>query len=268
MVLAKLRWTPHSAIQFTTHIGFKPNFKYIAPAAVARLAAKATLHLCDIKATQGKLGEPGIPVFWEALQPLFKGPLHKCDAGTTSWTKTHRNALVFIIAGSEWPQHRQCLHGKSTVSWCRFCGHPRCTLWHRRYECDAWQQAMQSHAPGYLLQAANRIVHPIQRDRFAKGLLLEPSAMLPSPRTKAQLSTQWVNKPQLGQLTGTLFLDGSSTGGRIPFLRRADWAVVQVDSDGNLVAAAYGAVPWEAAPAQEARDGEDYAVYMLTETLR
>ena len=40
--------------------------------------------------------------------------------------------------------------------------------------------------------------------------------------------------------------------------------MVQVDPEGKLVAAAYGAVPWEAAPAQVARDGEDYAVYMLT----
>ena len=41
--------------------------------------------------------------------------------------------------------------------------------------------------------------------------------------------------------------------------------MVQVDKDGKLAAAAYGAVPWEAAPAQDARDGEDYAVFMLTE---
>ena len=84
MVLARLRWTPYSAIQITTHTGLKLNLKYIAPAAVAKLAAKATLHWSDINATEGKLGEPGIPVFWEALQALLKGPLHKCDAGTTN----------------------------------------------------------------------------------------------------------------------------------------------------------------------------------------
>ena len=265
MVLARLRWTPHSACQITTHTGLKLNLKYIAPAAVARLAAKATLHWSDIKATEGKLGEPGIPVFWEALQGLLKGPLSKNDAGTIVWTKTHRNALVFIIAGGEWPQYRQYLHGKSTVSLCRICGHPQCTCWHRRHECDAWQQERQCLTPEYLRQAASRITNPTLRERFAKGLLPEPSAMLPPPLTKAQLSTQWINKPVLGRLTGTLFLDGSSTGGRIPFLRRAGWAVVQVDNGGKLVAAAYGAVPWEAAPAQEARDGEDYAVFMLTE---
>ena len=42
-------------------------------------------------------------------------------------------------------------------------------------------------------------------------------------------------------------------------------AVVQVDPEGKLVAAAFGAVPCEAAPAQVAKDGEDYAVYMLTQ---
>ena len=48
MALAQLRWTPYSAIQITTHTGSKLNFKHIAPAAVARLAAKATLHWSDI----------------------------------------------------------------------------------------------------------------------------------------------------------------------------------------------------------------------------
>ena len=264
MVLARIGWTPHTAILFTTHTGLKLNLKYIAPAAVARYAANATLNWSDIKATEGKLGDPGIAVFWEALQGLLKGPLSKNDAGTLAWTQSHRNALVYIMAGGEWPQYRQFLHGKSTTALCRLCGHAQCTLWHRRYECDAWQQDRQSRTPTYLLQAASRISSPTLRERFAKGLLPAPTAMIPLPRTNAQLTTQWVNKPPSGFLTGTLFLDGSGTGGQIPFLRRAGWAVVQVDPEGKLVAAAYGAVPWEAAPAQVARDGEDYAVYMLT----
>ena len=47
-------------------------------------------------------------------------------------------------------------------------------------------------------------------------------------------------------------------------LRRAGWALVQVDSKGDLVAAAYGPVPLDDAPFQQARDGEDYAIFMAT----
>ena len=198
------------------------------------------------------------------MQGLLKGPLSKHDTGTLPWTQSHRNALVFIIAGGEWPQHRQYLHGKTATAFCKICGHTQCTLWHRRYECDAWRPDRQTRTPSYLLEAASRITNPTLRERFAKGLLPAPAAIIPLPLTKAQVTTQWVNKPASGRLTGTLFLDGSATGGQIPFLRRAGWAIVQVDTEGKLVAAAFGAVPWDAAPAQVAKDAEDYAVFMLT----
>jgi hypothetical protein len=63
-------------------------------------------------------------------------------------------------------------------------------------------------------------------------------------------------------MSGTLYTDGSGLHPRWPQLRRAGWAVVQVDSSGQLVSAAYGPVPSDEAPEQVARDGEDYAVFM------
>lgn len=41
--------------------------------------------------------------------------------------------------------------------------------------------------------------------------------------------------------------------------------MVQVDEEGCVIAAAYGAVPADQCPAQTCRDGEDYAVCMLTQ---
>ena len=264
MVLARIGWTPHTATHFTTHTGLEFDLNKIAPAAVARYAANATQHWSDRKATEGKNGEPGIIIFWDAIQGLLKGPRSKHGAGTTPWNQTHRNALVFLLAGSEWPQHRQYTHGKADTADCKLCGLPQCTIWHRRYECDAWHQDRQTRPPSFLLEAASRIRSSTLRERFAKGLLPAPAAIIPRPLITEEVTTQWVNKPGSGRLTGSLFLDGSGTGGSIPFLRRAGWAIVQVDPDGNLVAAAYGAVPWDAAPAQVARDAEDYAVFMLS----
>ena len=119
MVLARIGWTPHSVTVLTTHTGLEFNLNQIAPAAVARYAANATQHWSDRKATEGKHGEPGIIIFWEAIQGLLKGPLSKHSAGTSPWTQTHRNALVFLIAGGEWPQHRQYTHGKASTALCK-----------------------------------------------------------------------------------------------------------------------------------------------------
>ena len=41
--------------------------------------------------------------------------------------------------------------------------------------------------------------------------------------------------------------------------------MVQVDNLGNVIAAAYGHVPFRHGPRQTAKDGEDYAVLILTQ---
>ena len=75
---------------------------------------------------------------------------------------------------------------------------------------------------------------------------------------------KWINEPESGRLTGTLFLDGSGLFPQWQQLRRAGWSIVQVDRFGEMQAAAYGPVPVDFGPGQVARDGEDFAVFMLT----
>ena len=60
-----------------------------------------------------------------------------------------------------------------------------------------------------------------------------------------------------------LFIDGSGLLQGTPFAR-AGWSVVQTDKCGNRIKAAYGAVPWQQAPSQVARDGEDFALFQAT----
>ena len=90
---------------------------------------------------------------------------------------------------------------------------------------------------------------------------------MPAPLRSDQNEIMWVNRPITGKLTGTLFTDGSGLHQLWPELRRAGWAIVQVDRFGNLVAAAYGHVPVDECPDQVARDGEDFAVLMTTLVL-
>ena len=78
--------------------------------------------------------------------------------------------------------------------------------------------------------------------------------------TNSNQSKQWSNVNQI-----FVFLDVSGLGRRSPLLRRARWSIVQTDAYGDLVAAAYGAVPWDEAAGQVARDGEDFAVAIRAE---
>jgi hypothetical protein len=99
---------------------------------------------------------------------------------------------------------------------------------------------------------------------FARGVFPAVDAAVPGPLRSDQVQINWVNRPAHGRMSGTLFTDGSGLHPRWPQLRRAGWSVVQVDSLGNLLSAAYGAVPVDEAPEQVARDGEDYAVFMCS----
>ena len=73
-------------------------------------------------------------------------------------------------------------------------------------------------------------------------------AALPPALSSEQAQVHWINRPEGGRMLGILFTDGSGLHPRWPSLRRAGWAVVQVDSLGGLVAAAYGAAPVDEAP--------------------
>jgi len=81
-----------------------------------------------------------------------------------------------------------------------------------------------------------------------------------------QFSISW---PDLGPyLDGEhVFVDGSGYDQAYPSLRTAGFSVVVYDSGLRLIAEAWGAVPLSEAPEQLARDGEDYGVKVLTDTV-
>ncbi|CAK0828696.1 unnamed protein product, partial [Prorocentrum cordatum] len=85
-------------------------------------------------------------------------------------------------------------------------------------------------------------------------------------RTDA-MSVMWCNRPADGLLGGRLYLDGSALDPEHESLRRAGWSIVQCDSDGNMECAVYGSVRQDLCPFQTAKDGEDFAVWMLSRFL-
>ncbi|CAK0867581.1 unnamed protein product, partial [Prorocentrum cordatum] len=90
--------------------------------------------------------------------------------------------------------------------------------------------------------------------------------VLAGARTDA-MSVMWCNRPADGLLGGRLYLDGSALDPEHESLRRAGWSIVQCDSDGNMECAVYGSVRQDLCPFQTAKDGEDFAVWMLSRFL-
>ena len=76
---------------------------------------------------------------------------------------------------------------------------------------------------------------------------------------------RWLRQPALGRLTGDLYLDGSALHPQVPALRRAGWSITQLDAAGLVVGQICGAVDSSYCPGQTARDGEDWAVFMLSD---
>eukprot|EP00959_Pyramimonas_sp_CCMP1952_P384790 8064437-Pyramimonas_sp.AAC.1 len=73
--------------------------------------------------------------------------------------------------------------------------------------------------------------------------------------------------PASGKLQGLICSDGSAAHPTCEFKRRAGWSLVQVNDQGDVLRAAFGPVPREVAPSQQARDGEDYAYRMAAELV-
>ena len=115
-----------------------------------------------------------------------------------------------------------------------------------------------------LKQCADKVkLVPILSERFARGVFPDPQVLF--DRGEPQEMVMWFNKPASGVLSRLLFLDGSAKWANCEGMSRAGWAICSVDRFGNLISAVYGAVPLSAAPMQTSKDGEDYAVHMLTQ---
>jgi len=114
-----------------------------------------------------------------------------------------------------------------------------------------------------LEQAANRVklLGEATAERFARGIFPDPRNLFDVQPEEGEVF--WYNKPELGVMTGLLFLDGSGKLMGLTGLARAGWAIMACDNLGNVKHAAYGPVPVSAWPLQTCKDGEDYVVYMM-----
>ncbi|CAK0861013.1 unnamed protein product, partial [Prorocentrum cordatum] len=98
-------------------------------------------------------------------------------------------------------------------------------------------------------------------ENFARCWLPAPEP--PQGRRADAMSVWWIRRPADDELNGALYLDGSALEPQFGALRRAGWAIAQCDDDGNLVAGVRGSVMRDLCLQQTAKDGGDFAVWML-----
>ena len=232
---------------------------------VKRLAEEAAGRATDRKALwrqhQACPQRLVAPLFWDQMLPLLDG---RCGG---LWSRRSQASYKALVSNTHWPQARQARHDPSREATCRLCGDAPGTLWHRRYECPATLGKRTQCTSPQLRRAAAcaRDVSEEASELFARAVFPDPQVLSPPKLLSGQAEICWINRPASGLLTGTLFTDGSGLNPTWAVLRRAGWAIVQVDRFGQLIAAAYGAVPEDECPLQVARDGEDYAIMMLSQ---
>ena len=134
-------------------------------------------------------------------------------------------------------------------------------FFHLHFLCDAFAAERAQALDPLLLPLVACMAEASEelQETFARGLFPDLASLQSRPAVTDNAVIHWINRPEHGWLEGDLFGDGSAYDVRCG-AARAGWALVQVDANGLLVAAAYGPVPWDKAPQQTPRDGEDYAI--------
>jgi len=257
LTLSQLGWKPLSPRLWRDDRGGQWDLLATPPKLLRRLiqegSQRQTDNLAIAKAEATWCG----PICWEA----FGGRLDKCCG---DWSPHHQRALRSVMANAHWPQARLFAHCRVTDPLCRLCQGAPGTLWHRRFECPATEPLRRQHLSDRVRRYAAHARGKGQADGelFARALFPAVEDLFPRMALEEVGLIQWHNRPASGRMSGNLFLDGSGRFPQIPCLRRAGWAVVQVDDAGQLISAAFGPVPFDKGPFQQARDGEDYAAYM------
>ncbi|CAK0798446.1 unnamed protein product, partial [Prorocentrum cordatum] len=257
LTLGRIGWYFRSERCLITDVGDELDLTLLGPRELgieAGLGARRAsdrhemLKLANSSSVQG-------PLFWDAFRELI-GPGGK-------FNERERNGLVAYLTNAHWPQARLYSARESSHASCRCCGAARGTLWHRLFECPMLAAQRRDSVSPALMRSAVRVRAQGEAagEDFARCWLPAPPPPQ-GPRTDA-MSVWWIRRPPDDRLNGKLYLDGSAVDPQFGSLRRAGWAIAQCDDDGNLIAGVYGTVRRDLCPQQTARDGEDFAVWML-----
>ena len=255
LTLLRLGWSAQSARHLTTHDGTKIDLLGVAPQTVGFWVDQATLVWTDSSGHWGKSkGQLSSGRQSDPCWPL--GNWKDVPSGTaTCWSRWSLEAFgrrtgfpdfeagTTTIASSVAKTLAPCFTAATSARPCRWSG-----------TCVSRRNCGRRF---FFTRAA--IQGTVCTRRFPL-----PLTNLASRLRQHSCPVLWHNRPPEKLLEGHILTDGSSSGSAAGSgaLRRAGWAVVDVDDLGNLKSAAHGAVPVDVLPEQNSRDGEDYAAAM------
>eukprot|EP00971_Amphidinium_carterae_P129926 2573829-Amphidinium_carterae.1 len=225
-VCMALGWEVISACEVKDHYGIRHDMRKRSPAFMKGLAKDASRSGLDASyRTRRKLH--GKTSWW--------GPI---DAVRRKMKGNREKAAVFanLASGCCWTSSTLYKRGLSPTPQCGLCGADGGTYAHRLLHCAGlakFRQSMTGNVAGYLRELAK------------EGALEE---QLWSPVWPDMISVFTDDAPVRcigppGNFVGRIYTDGSSIAPLDYQSRRAGWAVVTLDDEGELYQVNYGAVP-------------------------
>jgi ribonuclease HI len=161
-------------------------------------------------------------------------------------------SLAALGEGAWWTQHRMYQENFSGVTdpFCRACG-PKSrfpsaarsigTLYHRVVECEAYRHLRAAYEHPEVVERAATLSHSHEA-LYQHGVPIQTANLAFTPTFVARWAGGTAPDGDF-TFSGNCFTDGSMVGNFPKAARRAGWAAIQVDSEGNVIAGIYGTCP-------------------------
>ncbi len=196
-------------------------------------------------------------------QGVWTSPVRRA-LNSTKLTPMAKASLRRAFTGGYWTSARRMEHGLSADARCPLCGAAVDDIFHRMWECLELHDCRHRYTTERMRDAAAEAGRSSLR--WTRAVAAEPRGVMAAPRRDH--GETWVFAPGVPHerwLAGDVYTDGSATNPRHPEVRRAGWAAIQVDDQGELIKGVYGHVPAEASTEQTAGAGELYALRRAAE---
>ena len=266
--LARIQWRVESATRLIADDGAVIDMTRDSPAfvrgAVTKSVARWRWRQVEERFPALRDGGTGAGAWWKPILSVLRQP------NSDDWGYQHKGALKSAIAGRQWPQQRLKQAKLVDDSSCQLCldsvhGPSVGTLLHR-VQCPALKSYVDGIMPARLRPHLTGEV--IQWSALVK--LGITRAMCPAPnlleRAESQYDTfSWHARPK-GELPfgARPFTDGSLVDASWEGYQALGWAFVAIDSEGKVLAAAFGVPPrW----VDTIQGAELWAVHMALQTV-
>ena len=260
---ARIGWTVRDAFCLRTDDGHELNLTVDPPVIVRRHVHAA------VSRWRWRNVETRVPELYSGGRGLGAnfGPIRRLLHSTSSsprWRPQLKAPLRSAVVRGQWPQTRLCQAGKAPHPYCLICQSagipsdaqatstnlilepPKGSLAHRNWLCGHHDTQRKDFVPEALLREAVGATQdqdsPIPNLAFWERALA-PSLLAEVPVRPPEPTFVWSIKPDGGLAAACWYVDGSRIDNQYASTERYGWAFVACDSDGVVVAVAYGTPP-------------------------